>query len=69
MLVRRLAFGSIRTSLLFEAEAAAEAASQHDAMEALQLPSVVASVATQPAMAALALRYRTMSSHCRSACW
>jgi hypothetical protein len=55
--VRFLAFGGIRTNLLFEARTAADAAVQHDAMEAMQVPEAVETVATQPATVALALRY------------
>jgi hypothetical protein len=55
--VQHLAYGGIRTSLLFEAQTAATAAQQHDAMQAMMLPEEVHTVATQPATLALALRY------------
>lgn len=56
-IAQHLAYGGIRTSLLFEAQTAASAALQHDAMQAMRLPEAVATVATQPATLALALRY------------
>lgn len=55
-LIRRLAWGGVRTSLLLEADAAADAAQQQLALEALDLPDGVASVAAQPGTAALSLR-------------
>jgi hypothetical protein len=55
-LVRCLAFGGIRTSLLYEAQTAAAAVLQHNAMEAMQAPEAVKMVTTQPPMVALALR-------------
>ncbi len=42
------------SNLLFEAQTAASAALQHDAMQAMRLPEAVATVATQPATLALA---------------